>query len=74
MTEVKTYWDKKGKYQKAYDYFYDKLVPNGIILFDDYGGFEKTGNSIDEFFSNKDGHFLNSPTGQGIFFKLKDSY
>lgn len=56
------------------EFFYDKLVPNGIILFDDYGGFEKTGNSIDEFFSNKDGHFLNSPTGQGIFFKLKDSY
>lgn len=23
-----TYWNEKGKYQKAYDYFYKKLVPS----------------------------------------------
>ena len=47
--------------------FFDKLKPHGIILFDDYGGFEETRKVIDEFLSNKKGHFLNSPTGQGIF-------
>ena len=28
MTTENTYWCEKGKYQKAYDYFYPKLVPN----------------------------------------------
>ena len=28
MSESNIYWCKKGKYQKAYDYFYPKLVPN----------------------------------------------
>ena len=23
-----SYWNLTGKYQKAYDYFYDKLVPS----------------------------------------------
>ena len=28
MSESNIYWCEKGKYQKAYDYFYPKLVPN----------------------------------------------
>ena len=28
MEESNIYWCKKGKYQKAYDYFFPKLVPN----------------------------------------------
>lgn len=51
------------------EFFYEKLVTNGIILFDDYGGFNETRRSIDSFFADKKGHFFNSPTGQAIFFK-----
>ena len=28
MSKNNIYWCEKGKYQKAYDYFYPKLVPN----------------------------------------------
>lgn len=51
------------------EFFYNKIVNNGSILFDDYGGFEDTRKIIDDFFSNKNGHFINFPTGQGIFYK-----
>ena len=51
------------------EYFYNRVIKNGIILFDDYGGFSETREIIDNFFSNKNGHFLNFPTGQGIFYK-----
>ena len=53
----------------ALEFFYERIVNNGIILFDDYGGFEKTRIKIDNFFSDKRGHFINFPTGQGIFYK-----
>tara|TARA_Y100000996_G_scaffold411867_1_gene396816 strand:- start:1739 stop:2620 length:882 start_codon:yes stop_codon:yes gene_type:complete len=53
----------------ALEFFYGRIVNNGIILFDDYGGFEKTRIKIDNFFSDKKGHFINFPTGQGIFYK-----
>ena len=53
------------------EFFYDKIVENGIILFDDYGGFEETRKIVDIFFENKKGHFMNLPTGQGIFYKKK---
>ncbi len=51
------------------EFLYERVVNNGIILFDDYGGFEKTRLKIDNFFSNKSGHFVNLPTGQGVFYK-----
>lgn len=54
---------------KTLEFFYEKIVHNGVILFDDYGGFEETRKIIDNFFENKKGHFLNLPTGQGIFYK-----
>ena len=41
----------------------------GVILFDDYGGFDDTRKIIDSFFENKKGHFISLPTGQGIFYK-----
>ena len=50
-------------------FFYDKIEINGLILFDDYGGFEDTRKIVDNFFSDKDGHFINFPTGQAIFYK-----
>jgi len=54
---------------KALEFFYDKIEHNGVILFDDYGGFEETRKVIDNFFKNKKGNFLNLPTGQGVFYK-----
>ena len=51
------------------EFFYDKIVENGTILFDDYGSFDDTRKIIDNFFYNKKGHFINLPTGQGIFYK-----
>ena len=54
---------------KTLEFFYDKIEHNGVILFDDYGGFEETRKVIDVFFKNKKGNFLNLPTGQGVFYK-----
>jgi O-methyltransferase len=56
--------------KSSLNFFFDKLVPGGAILFDDYGGFADTRKIIDEFFKNKNGHFINYPTGQGIFIKI----
>ena len=39
-------------------------------LFDDYGGFDDTRKVIDNFFDDKKGHFINYPTGQGVFLKI----
>ena len=52
-------------------FFYDKVLPGGIILFDDYGwiGFIDSKRVIDEFFQDKEGYLLPLPTGQGIFYK-----
>ena len=54
---------------KTLEFFYDKITHNGVILFDDYGGFDDTRKIIDNFFENKKGHFISLPTGQGIFYK-----
>ena len=51
------------------DFFYEKVVSGGIILFDDYGGFKETQIIVDNFFLEKEGHFINFPTGQAIFLK-----
>ena len=53
--------------KSSLDYFYERLNKDGIILFDDYGGFEDTRAIVDQFFKDKSGHFINLPTGQGIF-------
>jgi O-methyltransferase len=54
---------------KTLEFFYNKISHNGVILFDDYGGFDETRKIIDNFFENKNGHFVSLPTGQGIFYK-----
>ena len=54
---------------KTLEFFYDRITHNGVILFDDYGGFDDTRKIIDSFFENKKGHFISLPTGQGIFYK-----
>lgn len=57
---------------KSLEFFYDKLDSNGIILLDDYGHgtYESTRAVSDKFFEDKNGQFINLPTGQGIFFKV----
>ena len=55
--------------QSSLEFFFDKLVSGGVILFDDYGGFKDTRKIVDEFFKSKNGHFTNYPTGQGNFIK-----
>ena len=50
---------------------YKKILPNGVILFDDYNhlSYEPTKLAIDKFFKNKEGQFITLPTGQSIFIK-----
>lgn len=54
------------------NYFHDKMLKGGVILFDDYGwrGYEDTRKTIDKFFKTKKGTLLPLPTGQAIYFKL----
>ena len=54
---------------KTLEFFYNKIIHNGVILFDDYGGFDDTRKIIDNFFKDKKGHFVSLPTGQAIFYK-----
>ena len=56
--------------QYSLEFFFDKLVSGGVILFDDYGGFRDTRKIVDQFFRSKNGHFTNYPTGQGIYIKI----
>ena len=54
------------------NYFHDKILKGGVILFDDYGwrGYEDTRKTIDKFFETKKGTLFPLPTGQAIYFKL----
>ena len=51
------------------DFFYEKVLSGGIIIFDDYGRIKYEKEVIDKFFINKKGNFVSFPTGQAIFFK-----
>ena len=53
------------------NFFFNKVIKNGIIIFDDYGFNEhlETKIAIDKFLSNKKGTFFHIPTGQAIFYK-----
>jgi O-methyltransferase len=62
-------------YQSTLDscrYFYPRLVPGGLLLFDEYGfaaaGGEKE--AVDEFFADKPESPISLPTGQAIVLKL----
>ena len=57
--------------QKTLEQFVPKLLPGGVVLFDDYGhgGFSETKEIADKFFSDDDGLLMPLPTGQAIFFK-----
>ena len=55
----------------ALQFFFEKMPPGGVILFDDYAwdGYYDTKLAVDEFFSGKPGALLPLPTGQAIYFK-----
>jgi O-methyltransferase len=55
----------------ALQFFFEKMPPGGIILFDDYawGNYYDTKLAVDKFFSGKTGVLLPFPTGQAIYFK-----
>jgi len=54
----------------ALEFFLPKLVPGGIILFDDYGWapYLDTKQAIDKFFSDKSGILMKLPTAQAIYY------
>lgn len=58
--------------RQALSYFYDKIVPGGVIYFDDYGvaGYEGLKAMVDKFFEDKPETVMYIPTGQGIVVKL----
>jgi O-methyltransferase len=55
----------------ALEYFWDKMVPGGIITLDDYSfiGREKQKQTADEFASNNNVEVLTLATGQGLILK-----
>jgi hypothetical protein len=52
----------------ALEYFWDKVVPGGVILLDDYGFIEHEAQrrSFDEFARARDVRILALPTGHGL--------
>jgi O-methyltransferase len=62
-------------YQSALDccaYFYPRLVPGGVLLFDEYAFAAARGekDAVDEFFADKRESAITFPTGQAIVLKL----
>lgn len=55
----------------ALEFFWDKIVPGGIVLFDDYGwlGYHEQKSAHDEFASARGLRIFNLPTGQGMLIK-----
>jgi len=61
-------------YRSVFDttkWVYDKVVPGGVIVFDDYGFPQCDGAkvAVDEFFEDKPEHVVYLPTGQAVVFK-----
>jgi O-methyltransferase len=57
--------------QKAVEYFWDRMVPGGIILHDDYGFnlHEEQRRMMDQFAASRGTAVLALPTGQGLILK-----
>jgi hypothetical protein len=55
----------------ALEHFWDKMVPGGVILFDDYGfdGFQEQYDSANEFAAQRGVTIATLPTGQGLLLK-----
>lgn len=56
---------------KTLEQFVPKLLPGGVVLFDDYAhrGFRETKEVADKYCSQLSGLLLPLPTGQAVFFK-----
>lgn len=55
----------------ALDNLYDKVVPGGIIYFDDYGwNYPELRATVDDFFKDKPESLLHFPSGNSIVVKL----
>ena len=55
----------------ALEYFYDKIVPGGVIYIDDYGwNHPDLRDAIDNFFINKPEELLHFPSGNSIVIKI----
>ena len=55
----------------ALEYFYDKMLPGGIIYFDDYGwDYPELRATVDDFFAGKPEKLLHFPSGNSIAIKI----
>jgi len=56
---------------KTLEQFFPKLLPGGVVLFDDYGhgGYRETREAADQYCSQASGLLMPLPTGQAAFFK-----
>lgn len=54
-------------------FFYKRMIPGGIMVFDDYGFtfFPGAKKAVDEFMSDKDDFFIALPSGQAFLIKNK---
>jgi hypothetical protein len=54
---------------ESLEFFFPKIIDSGVVIFDDYGSFDSTREIVDNFLKDKQGHFINFPTGQSMFIK-----
>ncbi len=55
----------------AFEYFWEKLSPGGVVLLDDYAayGYDALAKAIDEAARAREAEVLSLPTGQGLIWK-----
>ena len=55
----------------AFNFFWDRMVPGGFILFDDYAykGYEPQKRELDKAANEKGVKIASLPTGQGLVIK-----
>lgn len=58
------------------EFFYNKMIAGGIMIFDDYGWPSCPGakDAVDEFFSGKKEEVIYLPSGQAFIIKLNQDY
>jgi hypothetical protein len=56
----------------SFEFFYDLVVPGGVIVCDDYGFSVCAGakRAVDQFMADRPESVIHSPTGQGVVIKL----